>query len=131
MNPTFAKIFDQLVTDDHERTPNLLGEMLRAYCFLPDKQGNNFGCYDTFRLREEFRPLTSDDNAADHLMVSLVIGYDDKESEKAIQVFSDGDILIAWSWYDGDGILVFHIKSADLTLLNSDCKKDYGWDFYQ
>lgn len=104
---------------------NTFGELLRDYCFVPDKYGNSLGCYSTFDLRSSFLavPLPPD-------VERFLLGEPDpewsnrEEGLKSVSCYSDGNILVAWFW-DGDGTLYF--REGNRAVINDDCKKDYVW----
>ena len=107
--------------------PNILGELLRDWSFVEAT-----GCYSCFDLIEGFEE-----------------GHP-KHKEKALEIFQSGnkcqefkeeienraqvhyhpkaDLLIAWFW-DGDGELYFKLNETEL--LNTDCKKEYTWEFLE
>ena len=118
--------------------PDVFGEALRDYCFVPDEYGNDVGGYNTFELRESFSP-TPKHIAADFILMILKSEqwWGEKyfwEAERASEAFerfmescySDGNIILAWHW-DGDGTLAFKYKGK--IALNNDCKKVYVWEF--
>lgn len=106
--------------DLHEA--NAFGEALRQYCFVPDEYGGTYGCYETFKLRSEFKPVT---NAKDFNLMLEILGNVDGDP---IDCFTNGTVIVAWHW-DGDGTLVF--KEGDKVAVNTDCKKDYVWEWYE
>lgn len=103
--------------------PNEFGEALREYCFVPDKYGNDFGCYSTFEARPEFKPCSETEKET---LLSILIEwswFEPHDSERPT-CLTDGNIYMVWFW-DGDGILLF--KEGDRVVINDDCKKMYGW----
>jgi len=124
------------VCKDH---PNVLGEIMRAWAF----PGEGTGCYSNFDVRCDFeevaatprefamlwgREYNSDDENPNEW------GYYDVEEIEAIRWFKHpSGIEMGWHW-DGDGMLAFYIpeqedKFYSGVLINSDCKKDYAWEF--
>ena len=119
------------------------GEILREYCFKKKK-----GCYTCFGLVAGFRAVPKDSEQGRTLLdklgysreslLSTLRAYSSREEYKrqAIMDFKDmyersvlasnGVIAVAWYW-DGDGTLLFQDESR--AAINTDCKKDYGWEW--
>ena len=108
---------------------NRFGEALRNYCFIPDECGGTTGCYSTFKLRPEFKPIKKDSKKWKKLF-NLIVGECDKEYiaevRDRIKMFSDGNIHLAWYW-DGDGSIL--IVEGDKGVINTDAKCDYTWEW--
>jgi len=113
-------IRDTLTTDD----PNEFGELLREYCFTPK---HKTGCYSTFDLLPEFIKKQPPDRI---LYILLGANYKTNDylqgMEELIHYYTNGAIEVAWYW-DGDGTLYF--READKEAINTDCKKDYEWQW--
>ena len=105
--------------------PDILGETLRDEFFKQElkhtRHGDyrQLGCYDTFELKDDVTPLP------DELL-------DEEYPEDGIyHVFKktiDGQEIIMKYFWDGDGELEFFFKGGMIS--NDDCKKTYGWTFY-
>lgn len=133
---------NKLIFESHS-SPDFIGEKLRNYSFKKE-----VGCYSCFELIEEFEKIEPIENI-EHLI--LMFDLDDKNkliknSEEFIKEIKnnkyiipntdidlnrvsmylnkDNFILVAWYW-DGDGILYFSYNGK--SLVNTDCKKSYGW----
>lgn len=126
--------------------PNHFGELLRNYCFIPDKFGGTTGCYSTFDLKPEFKKLEGI-AAKFHVKAflrsksfwgsdfeSANISDEFKQQQTEVyerflqNVYSNGDIVLFWAW-DGDGSLI--IKTGTKCAYNNDCKKDYVWEWVE
>lgn len=111
----------KIVLDTQEiESSDQFGELLRDYCFVSDQYGGMTGCYSTFSLRPEFKEVPA--TSIDYKYMARLI------QNEAIACFSNGTILIAWYW-DGDGTLVF--KEGKRVAINTDCKKDYTWEWVE
>lgn len=123
--PTLAEAILNLDADD-------LGETLRALTFT----GEGIGCFSTFEVR---RPASRWGRA---LRVALwtALDYDDPDDADRVSECADlgegytwklDDLLVHVCWFwDGNGTLVFDARSgrARRLIVNTDCKKDYGWE---
>lgn len=109
--------------------PDTLGELLREMTFV----GEGYGCYVNFDVRRDAAPLP-------HATAKRILIGDDPEdwADYPDDTFSgyvyvfDGLIVEAYWYWDGDGTLVFRLRSGALsepirTIGNGDCKKSYGW----
>lgn len=125
-----------------EQDPNKFGEALRDYCF----KGNcmNTGCYDTFEMMEFFKKVEERhpiyEKAKKYLYEDIkptVYYYKLEEKDCYMKYEFDGkihndkiyepsEIVIGWTW-DGDGCL--YIRWNNKAVRNSDCKKDYTWEW--
>jgi hypothetical protein len=129
-----------------EIDPNKIGEALRYWSFI-GRNGER-GCYSTFDLPEFFIKLDAANRLkkyynkfyerADFLCypeqdikLNCFI-YDQKEVKDEIFYVEPLIIVIAWRW-DGDGCLYFRLigKGKDIEIINTDCKKDYTWEFVE
>lgn len=99
--------------------PVILGELLRAYCFV----GEGYGCYSTFDLRDEFKEV--EDEIATNLLSFKDEWWGEGEEMSPVS-YTNGDIVVSWLW-DGDGTLYFRYDGNEI--INTDCKKAYEWDF--
>ena len=137
-SPTLAQIMTDYaqVAFDH---PDALGEILRAWAF----PGNEYGCYSTFEVREDLMPVRAgrrefeflwgrpfDDEKND---INGWCSIDAEEIERVRWFKHPSGIEMGWHW-DGDGTLAFFIPELideyhNGCVVNSDCKKDYGWEF--
>lgn len=114
---------------------NELGETLRALTF-PDE---GYGCYSTFEVR---RPALKWSRGR-CLAFWVSLGYDDNDDpddlDRAGECADLGEgftwqldgltVGVCWFW-DGDGTLAFDARAGRSRrfVVNTDCKKDYGWD---
>lgn len=137
---------------DSEKNPDAVGEYLRSMFFAEDKNDAwSVGCYSVFDWREEVEPLPDT-----HEEEKVCQQCREVEAEMAASpgqiVWRDGEcnctctreahwtrgkktfystdsalgtIECRWYW-DGDGILAFMLPAGEI-LVNSDCKKGYGW----
>lgn len=122
----------EINSETARQNPNLIGELLRDKFFAQDRIGPNysFGCYSTFEYRKGVEILSQEPVPEYRL---------DEEDNEAAKLFSDEkcdyfynvakleEITCKWYW-DGDGTLLFVFPDGS-TLENSDCKKDYNWNF--
>jgi hypothetical protein len=130
--PCDWKTVDLLETED----PNEFGEALRNYCFVGNCEQT--GCYSTFdlipqlkevkfgKIYEEARKmlLSEDDDEEIRVFYWEVKGKDCYiEKYKICEPF---ELVCAWFW-DGDGFLYFRYKNR--AVINTDCKKDYYWEW--
>lgn len=111
--------------------PCRFGELLREFCFVEE-----YGCYTCFELIPGFeeKPLT---NREFFLLwgrePSLgepenYYGWRDEDFFDQAKWFENKplDIEVGWHW-DGDGCLF--IREKGKAVYNSDCKKDYEWNW--
>lgn len=119
----------QLVAEKAFRNPNIFGEAIREAVFV----GTGFGCYMSFDLLPEFKEI-EDDDLSEKLL--LLLAGDDPDAETpaemitdyAPNLFSNGQVHIAWYW-ESDGTLLVVSEELKIAAINTDCKKDYGWEF--
>lgn len=109
-----------------------LGETLRALTF-PD---GGIGCYSTFDVRRPERKW----RRARRLELWTMLGYDDPDDPGRVGECADlgegytwqlDDLVVSVCWFwDGDGTLVFDARDGckRRVLVNTDCRKDYGWE---
>lgn len=105
---------------NYEEDPNTVGERFRLHCFLEET-----GCYSCFDLHNGFRPSVITPSVIDDYF-----SYLDAEEINGLQCFYDGRIWVAWHW-DGDGDLLFYDEEDGVCVVNSDCKKDYVWKYFE
>ena len=98
---------------DSFSSPDLVGEVLRDRFFLQDQSQHLYGCYSTFKLRQEVQSLPPEPVEDDPSMVWT-------RAER------DG-ILMRYYW-DGDGTLEFVFPDG-ARVRNTDCKKDHAWEW--
>jgi hypothetical protein len=121
---------------------NTIGEKLRNFSFIPEGE-NDRGCYSTFNVNSDFEKINEKDKKY-HKAISIIafnkiIDYKDLDNEEKeyyndiknynqIYYNNKEKILMAYYW-DGDGTLIF--KRKNKIFINSDCKKDYKWKYYE
>lgn len=94
---------------------NGFGEAFREL-FFDQKQGR--GCYASFDLNSFITPLESR------------WAEDPLEWTRACYTSKNYLIYVVMEYiWDGDGTLVFQFPNYDHCLVNSDCKKDYTWEW--
>ena len=136
--PCDWKTVDLMFTED----ANDFGEALRNYCFVGNCEQT--GCYSTFNLipqlkeiksgkiYEEVKKIVHSDNTLHVYRWKLDekdcwMAYDDSEDKPQRMKFCEPhEIICAWEW-DGDGCLYFRFN--DRKVINTDCKKDYEWEW--
>ena len=93
------------------------GEELRNLFFTDE----GFGCYMNFDLKPGFAA------PSDAFQVGQIFAYLATVDENMILVraFVRGNDVCCWEW-NGDGCLL--VGKGNSFLLNTDCKKDYGWE---
>lgn len=123
--PTLARALLALHAGD-------LGETLRALTF----RGEGIGCYSTFDVR---RPSLRWKRRR-RLELWTALGYDDPDDPDRVSECADlgegytwklDDLLVNACWFwDGDGTLVFDARAGRMRrlIVNTDCKKGYGWE---
>lgn len=123
-----------LAMKDH---PDALGEVLRDWAFK-----EKYGCYSCFDVIDGFTKVDTGPREFELMwgrkydpeFHDEMWGYADQNAIKDICWFKhDNGIEMGWYW-DGGGLLIFYVPELvdeyyDGTLSNSDCKKDYGWEF--
>jgi len=126
-----------------EKDPNKFGEALREYCFV----GNcmETGCYSTFNVKDWFKQIKSGtifEEAKSNLYEDIeptIYHYKLEEEDcymysgiegkqEKYKVCEPCEIVMGWTW-DGDGCLYFRFN--DRAVVNTDCKKDYTWEWIE
>jgi len=115
-----------------------LGEVLRSVAFDPSGHGA-YGCYSTFEVNKAFTKVDHESELGKQILRNFARCDDGDDADESSvddlvfdypnvveNLYSAGDVYMAWLW-DGDGTLFFAIPSTNRVLLNTDCKKDYGW----
>lgn len=110
----------------------IFGETLREAVFVK-KHKNDYGCYSTFELNKDFFQVANGSPVGQEILKMLEWGDDDfnaeeinKEIEDKAMIYTNNKIIVAWYW-DGDGTLLF--KEGERIAINTDCKKDYTWNW--
>jgi hypothetical protein len=108
--------------------PNVFGEFIRNAVFVKNR-GTDFGCYSTFELTSDFKPISPESSPGKRLVQMLLSDDDffdciDQEELALCRLFSNGIFTVAWYW-EGDGTLL--VGSGSKFAINFDCKKEYGW----
>lgn len=101
--------------------PNALGELFRDITFVKNNK-DDYGCYSTFDVHKEFKEI-NDKKQINQIKELMGLEHDD---HLTIYFNSDLNLIVAWHW-DGDGTLLFQHK--EITIINTDCKKGYTWEF--
>lgn len=104
--------------------PNVFGETLRDYCF--DCPPNQTGCYSCFKLKTQFKEVDRKSALGKWFIRELEQCDPDWSLGNQCSIFSDGNIWIGWFW-EGDGDLI--IIEGKKIARNTDCKKDYTWEW--
>lgn len=102
---------------DPEENPDAVGECLRSV-FFDEEKGKHKGCYSTFDWAPGVEPL-------EPVMVDQEDWLGEDEDLKWTRGRKDG-FECRYFW-DGDGTLAFRLPNGQW-LVNSDCKKSYGWE---
>lgn len=107
----------------------VLGETLRELVFT----GDGYGCYSTFDVRDGAQPWPERQRAA----FWQALEHTDAEDVAELARLGSGytvqigalNVGVCWYW-DGDGVLAFAVTDGHTrrVVVNTDCKKDYGWD---
>jgi len=135
--PCDWKIVDLLTTQN----ANDFGEALRGHCFIG--RLSETGYYSTFRVHESFKKVTEGvifDEAKKYLydeVKATVYHFKLEEKDCYLSYEHDGkiektkvcepfEIVMGWAW-DGDGSLYFRFN--DRKVVNTDCKKNYIWEW--
>jgi hypothetical protein len=106
---------------DPKKNSNLVGEALRDAFFNQEK---GFGCYSTFELLPDVEKLPNEpvlDNEDEDELDIFEFEY-----VVAKKIIEGQEVIMKYYW-EGDGTLEFHFNGG--MLYNTDCKKDYTWEF--
>lgn len=125
---------------------NDFGEALRGYCFLGNS--SDTGCYSTFEVIKCLEKVTEGkifEEAKSNLYEDIeptvyyykleekdcYVSYkgQNKQGEQwegTVKMYDPMELVIGWTW-DGDGCL--YIRFNDKAVVNTDCKKDYTWEW--
>lgn len=98
--------------------PNIFGETIRALVYKEDRSG-----YYSFEVEQEFKDIT--ETKFGQLFIKKFLTDIEEEMDKA-KVYYNGEIYSGIYW-DGDGIMA--VSYNGMTALNTDCKKDYNWEW--
>jgi hypothetical protein len=130
-----------------EKDANLFGEALRNYCFIGNCEQT--GCYSTFELIPQLKEIKSGKIYKEALKVifpgkykekikvfacivkekDCYVSYDNPEGKpNKMKICEPFELICAWHW-DGDGDLYFRYNNRKA--LNTDCKKDYVWEWVE
>jgi len=123
-----------------ETNANLFGEALREYCFIGNCQQR--GCYSTFKVLDHFQQVKSgkifeeakkelyEDVEASvyHIKLEEKDCYLQSSDGQQYRIYDPYEIVMGWVW-DGDGCLYFRYN--DRKVINTDCKKDYTWEWVE
>lgn len=111
---------------DPQNSPMAVGELLRELFFKQDRNKGIMGCYDTFDVQEDVVEFPK-----------TPVDMWDEGGEEVDQIYwsnfqkkINGHIIKMSYFWDGDGELVFVFEDGS-ALVNSDCKKDYCWEYYK
>lgn len=106
-------------------TEDQCGEVLRAFTFV----GGGFGCYSNFDVRKDAEPLDKEKQAGFWRLLDYEDAGECAEMGDAYSFRALGlEVEVYWFW-DGDGTLAYLIGDSQplRCVVNTDCKKDYGW----
>lgn len=125
--------------------PDQLGELLRSFIFVGNP--GDVGCYTTFETIEPIKTYDEKEKLAFWDSVGCVYHlnqedttyeeiHSSEEDNRELTNISDvflfqvGDVKVeaGWAW-NGDGTLAFTLSndSSFRAVINTDCKKSYGW----
>ncbi len=102
------------------------GEVLREHFFVK-KKDDDYGCYSTFTLTDNFKRLDLTADRFIDLANFYFVGAIEQGGKDSIVIAEDKDnhdIFVMWYW-NGDGMLV--VSDGNRVALSSDCKKDNRW----
>ena len=112
------------VVIDAQNNPNEVGELLRGLFFKQNREKGELGCYSSFDLQD----------GVEELPKTLVDEEEEDDQWKLywsnFQKTIEGKTIKMSYYWDGDGELVFFFEDGS-ALVNSDCKKDYYWEYYK
>lgn len=119
--------YSMVVEIDTERdSPCAIGEFLRGKFWPPQKKHSmnqiyyTYGCYSEFQYGPDVTVLPERPDEYPH--------WDDEESWNFTWKRAQWtDVICEWYW-DGDGCLRFILPGGN-SLINTDCKKDYEWEW--
>ena len=146
-----------LIEVDPETNPDAVGEYLRSRffdekmvtpkpyksCFSGVFQPEPYretGCYQTFNWHPDVTPLPDLKIHEDHNhpeseeaedLCWACSGEDEYWKRAELQLADLGEmvqIICSYHW-DHDGVLIFDFPDGS-KLVNNDCKKDHGWEYY-
>lgn len=125
---------------------SVFGELLRQEIFIEQKKDpkNHYGCYTTFEVRDDFKPVPSKNGTVMSVLIFNAIHgctpneflydiennpdtYKCKRDIENTKIYTNGTEYVGWYW-DGDGTLA--VSDGDKIAVNDDCKKDYEWKWF-
>ena len=127
-----------------ESDANIFGEAMRGFCFIGTSEDT--GCYSTFDMNKCLTKVTEGkiiEEAKKYLYEDVeptIYHYKLEEKDCYMQycghegkvekskICEPYEIVIGWTW-DGDGCLYFRFN--DRKVVNTDCKKDYTWNWVE
>jgi hypothetical protein len=125
----FPHILNEIASKNFVQSPDFFGEVLRAFSFV-----SPVGCYTCFELLPRFEEIKNPKIKKEYLK-RIFPSFDEEEIEEDLKFFNlffhpKYNLFVGWVW-DGDGTLYFKLEDKHTTIevMNTDCKKDYGW-FY-
>lgn len=104
------------------KNPNVFGEAVRDLAFVKENE-DDLGCYSTFKLEEGFIKVNPQSAEGKRILAAFGICF---EPDEKPDMWTNGPLTVAWFW-DGDGILI--VGDGEKMAINSDCKKDHGWEW--
>lgn len=106
-------------------TEDQMGETLRAFTFV----GGTFGCYSNFDVRKDAAPIDKAKQTAFWRLMDYEDPGECAEMGDAYSFRALGLEIEAYWFWDGDGTLAYLIGDSEplRCVVNTDCKKDYGW----
>lgn len=112
---------------DEIKDSNTVGEVLRGWSFR-----ESLGCYSCFDLIPGFKDVKINEYyIATPLKLFAPHNNDYRKEVKekmSLYYHKERDVLVSWYW-EGDGELYFN--AGGIEVFNSDCKKDYTWEFVE
>ena len=91
--------------------PNAVGELLRDSFW--NQSDDRIGCYSSFDYNEDVESLPNERKT------------DDQYTLWSVAIWNN--IICRWYW-DGDGTIEFTFSDGSI-LINTDCKKNYTWEW--
>lgn len=123
-------MFDSVVKD-----ANQLGELLRGFAFPSQYTTGNLGCYSNFDTDTDLKQVELDVLCQQYpKLYNCIVKYGWFQEDGIFtiipQCFINEKLQVAMMYaWSGDGFLAFSLDQQ-MIVYNTDCKKDYMWNFY-